>query len=129
MVLFSLIVSPFLAYGFATVTKKDSDKIPVKILSPDGEVIPMMLSEAIAAKVPVERIVELTDVNLYCRWCGEPFHGNEPVCLSCQKKRVWFSLHARSNDSIRSIDINPDAWQNIPAGYRITGVDRRRAFE
>jgi asparagine N-glycosylation enzyme membrane subunit Stt3 len=129
LILFSILGSPFIAYAFVKSTKQDSDRIKVKATFNNGETLEITLTHLIREKISTERIIELTDINQFCRECGELFNDNETACIQCKKKRVWYFLHAESSKPRRKILTGLHQWKDIPDGFRIKSVKRRNTAD
>jgi hypothetical protein len=127
LILFSILGSPFIAYAFVKATKQDSDRIKVKAAFNNRETLEVTLTHFIREKISAERIVELTDINQFCRECGKLFEDNETACIQCKKKRVWYYLYSENSKPRRKILTGLQQWKDIPEGFRIKKVKRRNS--
>lgn len=128
LVVFALLGSPFLAYGFVLATKQDSDRILVKVKTDDEVLNEMSLSELIAAKTAKENIVELTDITALCRFCRNHLENYETQCSKCGKKRVWYYLLAEHDKPRTKVLVTLNRWHEIPDGFKIKRVRRKNSL-
>lgn len=106
----ALLGSPYLAAAFVKITKSDKDRIIVEYNNKNGEKRKVSLAYWLKLKLGFSNIIQVKDINNFCRFCDTPLNNNSTSCEICGEKRVWYKLSvynklSKQKDLIKVIDL------------------------
>ena len=94
LVIINVTSPPVLAVSiWITVKKCDKDRLIVEYKLQNGTVKKSSLSHWMKLKLNISSIIEVSNINNYCRFCNSSFSGSSAhKCKECGKARVWFKI-------------------------------------